>query len=91
MGIQVGGGKVHRDWTKLASAAAETVVQALSLGKDGFSSAISALFRALEGLRGDDSVELRATRLIIETLTYAISATIATSQYGLHPVPKTPS
>ena len=86
MGIQIGQGKVKRDWGKLASAAAETVAQALALGKDGFSAAVSAFFRVIEGLRGEDSVELRATRLVLETLAYAISATIATAQLGRRPL-----
>ena len=85
MGILIGEGGVRRDWGRVASAAVETVVQALALGKDGFSAAISAFFRALENLRGNDSVELRAARLLIETLSYAISATIATAHLGRKP------
>jgi hypothetical protein len=85
MGIRIGQGEVRRKWGKLASAAGETIFQALALGKDGFSAAISAFFRTLENLHGNDSTELRATRLVIETLSYAVSATIATSPLSRKP------
>jgi len=68
MGIIIREGSARRDWGKVVNAAVETVVQAVALGKDGFSAAISAFFRTLENLRGNDDIELRATRLIIETL-----------------------
>lgn len=86
MGIQIGGGgKVRRDWVKIASAAAEAVIQALALGKEGFGHAISAFFRMIESLRGNDDVEIRATRLTVETLAYAASATIAVTALGRTP------
>ena len=82
MGILIGGGNIRRDWTAIGTAAAETMVQAIALGKDGFSAAISAFFRVLENLRGDESIELRATTLLMETLAYSVSATIATISLG---------
>ena len=85
MGIRIGEGSVRRDWGRVASAAAESVVQIIALGAEGFGHAISALFRALENLRGDDDVALRATRLVMETLAYAASGTIAAT-----PLQRTP-
>ena len=77
MGIRIGEGRTRRDWAGLASATAETVVQILALGAEGFGHAISALFRAFESLRGDDDVQLRATRLVMESLACAASGAIA--------------
>jgi uncharacterized protein YjbI with pentapeptide repeats len=85
LGIQIGKGQLRRDWRKVTLAAVECAVQAIALGKDGFSAAITAFFRTLDELRGNDDVPLRATRLVIETLGYALSATIASSNLGRKP------
>ncbi|MGC1780090.1 MAG: pentapeptide repeat-containing protein [Xanthobacteraceae bacterium] len=79
MGINITEGTVRRDWIKIASATVETVVQALALGKDGISAATSSFFRGVEAIRGEDSLEIRANCLVLETLAYASSATIATT------------
>jgi hypothetical protein len=63
MSIIIKEGTTKRDWLKLAGATAETAFKSLTLGKDGFSAAISPLFRIFEALRGNDSTERRATRL----------------------------
>ncbi len=65
---------------------AEAALQAITFTTDGFSNAVSALFKGLEALRGDDSTELRATNLVMETLAYAVSHTI--TQVSLKRVPQ---
>ena len=85
MGIQIERGKARRDWTKIALAGAEAVAQAIALGPNGFSNAVSALFRAMEGLRGEDSTELRAKTLVMETLGYAAAEVLATAPLGRRP------
>jgi hypothetical protein len=50
-----------------------------------FSAAISAFFRILENLRGDESIELHATTFLMETLAYSVSAIIATIFLGRRP------
>jgi hypothetical protein len=71
---------------KLAGATAETAFKSLTLGKDGFSAAISPLFRVLESLRGNDSTERRATRLVLETVSYAITKTTSSIQLPRPPL-----
>src|SRR5213594_3845942 len=85
MGILIKEGTTKRDWLKLAGAAAETAFKSLTLGKDGFSAAISLLFRIFETLRGNDSTERRASRLVLEILSYAIAKTICST-----PLKRTP-
>jgi hypothetical protein len=72
MSILIKEGITKRDWIKLAGATAETALKSLTLGKDGFSAAISPLFRIFESLRGQDSTERRATKLVLETLAYPV-------------------
>lgn len=78
MSIKIARGTTKREWLKLTGALVETSLKALTLGKDGFSAAAPPLFRAFEALRGTDSIERRAARLVSETLSYAIAATIST-------------
>jgi hypothetical protein len=77
MSVLVRDGTTKRDWVKLAGAAAETAFKSLTLGKDGFSAAIGPLFRFFEAIRGNDSTERRASRLVLETLAYAITKTVS--------------
>ena len=58
MGIAIGAGRRQRDWAKIAFAAAEAAVQGIALGPGGFSGAVSAVFRIVENLRGEDDPEL---------------------------------
>jgi hypothetical protein len=86
MGIVIKEGTTKRDWLKLAGATAEAAFKSLTLGKDGFSAAISPLLRAIESLRGNDSTERRATRLVLETLSYSIAKTISSIQLARAPL-----
>src|SRR3954467_679938 len=88
MGIKLVSSKVQRDWGEISTDATETALQTLTLGSDGFSGAISAFLRAAQGLRGEDTTETRATRLVMETLGYATAATIASSRLGQKPEKK---
>lgn len=86
MSIPIREGTTKREWLELASAIAEVVFKSLSLGKDGFSSVVSPLFRILEALRGEDSTERRATRLISEVLAYSIAKTVQSVQFTRAPL-----
>lgn len=86
MAIQIGVGKRERDLARIASATAEAIIQAKLLGLNGFSNAVSALFRALENVRGDDSTELRATSLVLDVLSYATAATFSRTRLERSPV-----
>src|SRR5438874_114585 len=86
MAIQIKEGSSKRDWLKLVGATAETAFKSLTLGKDGFSAAISPLFRIFEALRGNDSTERRTTRLILETLSYGIAKTVSSTPLLRSPV-----
>jgi hypothetical protein len=85
VGIRVNETLAARDWTQLAADAAEIAIQLIALGPNGFSNAISALARFVRGQRGSDTTETRATRLVLETLSYAISATIGTTRTSRKP------
>src|SRR5262245_9526551 len=80
MAVAITEGTTERDWLKVAGATAEAGFKALTLGKDGFSAAAIPLLRAFEGLRGKDSTERRATRLVFELLSYSIAKTISSAQ-----------
>ncbi len=86
MSIHIAEGTTKRDWQKLAGAAAEAAFKSLTLGKDGFSAAISPLLRVFESLRGNDSIERRATRLISETVTFAVTKTICSIDLARRPL-----
>lgn len=85
MGIKLGRGGRSRDWTKVSIAGAEAVVQAIALGPAGFGNSISAFFRAVEGLRGEDELEARATNLVAETLAYALADVLSNTSFSRAP------
>lgn len=82
MGVKILISRSERDLGKISSAVAEAVAQSQLLGADGFSSAVSSLFRALEALRGTDTVETIAAALVEDTAAYAIAA-FAASQLSV--------
>lgn len=86
MSIQIEKGKTKRDWQKLAGGAAEVAVKSLTLGHDGFGAVLPPLFRIFESLRGNDSTERRATRLVSETLTFATIKSICLLELARKPL-----
>ncbi|BAL74194.1 NACHT domain-containing protein [Bradyrhizobium cosmicum] len=86
MSILIKEGSTKRDWLKLVGATSETALKSLTLGKDGFAAAISPLLRIFETLRGQDSTEKRATRLVLETISYSLAKTIALSEFKRTPL-----
>jgi hypothetical protein len=85
VGISLLGKRAKRDWTGVGIEIGEAVLQAVALGPEGISSAISAVLRAVRGLRGEDAVEMRARVLVLETLGFAITATIAATPLSTRP------
>ncbi|MFO1098833.1 MAG: NACHT domain-containing protein [Xanthobacteraceae bacterium] len=85
MAIRIGDASWKPNWPGFATEIAEIVVQALVLGPNGFSNAVSALMRAFRGVRGNDSTEHVATQLVLGTLGYSISGILTTSRLGRKP------
>ena len=84
MAIRIGHGRKDRDWGKIISAGAETAIQSIALGKDGFSSAVSALFRTIEEIRGGGDVESKLKEIYIEVISATSASCISSLSKNLN-------
>ena len=71
MPLKLGNPSTNRDWFKISSSAAESVSQALILGKDGFSSCISAFFRTIDNIKGEKSADGAAEEFLSESILFS--------------------
>lgn len=85
MGISLGAGHTKRDISKIASSGAEVFLQLSTLGSAGLPSAVAPMFRLMNGLRGEDSLERIATKLIMDVISYAIVTTFTNSDLERSP------